>query len=780
MIKLNIQRFADASQSITLSLRDNSKNPARYVYFQVDQVGPNTFNWYIWNAKANASDAYETAQAFRFWINGTEVWNLTGINGYNAAGRDYGEGYLGTAYKVFPVTIKGKGEGASGTYTSTGTPDGFDIRARGGYYSYGYVSDTTVHFTCAKYNFTSQPSISVDSKDETSIKVKWSTSQTCNEIKWYNGNTLVATTNPNSTSGTYTFTGLTANTQYTLKGNFKRADSGYTMDSNTITPSTDNYPYVKTTGGLNPTSITLGTTTTQTINIENSHSRNTTIYVKTNDASGTTVATVATSGTSATITVPTSTLYQTIPSSSSGTLYYYCVYDGHTTSGVSGTYQINGTERPVFPTSSWSYATNLGALTGNDDQIIIDNYSTISVTVDTPATSAYSSPIASYSATWGSTNPVIFAENETATLTGGSGNALTVTATDSRGLPSDLQASTLDISGNRIAYTKPIISNNTTTLRENGIDTTTILTANGTMYKGKFGANGVQNAIYSVKYYTKATGSSTWSGPYDVDLNNCSFDSSTGNWTITNESIHLNGQSGGFPSGSSYNVKLEFYDAQGLLGYGTYVSTVEDGTLARDVYKDSNGEYHEGFNGLADSDYAMKVHGNFDVEGGIYVNGEEFHGGGDAMPVGTIVDYDGTTVPSGFEVVDDLEYIVAYNSSNRTLTHSYVILSNFVKSRGNGTELTIYNGKVKVGKDIHIVRIDAKIRVNNCNDKNYYFININGSNIQETWTINSFNAEGTATISLIYPVNENDIISLNVYGSGVMETDTTLTVEKLN
>ena len=664
MIKLNIKRFADATQSITLTLRSQSYNPVRYVYFQVDQVGPQTFNWRIWNAKA-AGASYLTAHQFHFWINGTEVWNMSGISGYNAGGD-----YLGYSHHVFPVTIDSNG--VSGTYTSPNIPDGFNITAKAGYDSSGYVKESTVWFTCAKYNFTSQPSISVDSKDETSIKVKWSTSQTCNEIKWYRGNTLVATTNPNGTSGTYTFTGLTANTQYTLKGNFKRADSGYTMDSNVITPSTDNYPYVKTTGGLNPASITLGTTTTQTINIENPHSRNTTIYVKTDNASGTTVATATTSGTSATITVPTSTLYQKIPSSSSGTLYYYCVYDGHTTSGVSGTYQINGTERPVFPTSSWSYATNLGALTGNDDQIIIDNYSTISVTVDTPATSAYSSPIASYSATWGSTNPVIFAENETATLTGGSGNALTVTATDSRGLPSDLQASTLDISSNRIAYTKPIVSN-ITTLRENGIDTTTILTANGTMYKGKFGTNGVQNAIYSVKYYTKATSSSTWSGPYDVDLNNCSFDSSTGNWTITNESIHLNGQSGGFPSGSSYNVKLEFYDAQGLLGFGTYVSTVDDGKIARDVYKDGDGEYHEGINGLADGDYTQTIHGKINVINGYYLNGEPLSfdfNPLDCMPIGYVYISTNSTSPASLfggtwtQIKD--KFLYATTTSNTT------------------------------------------------------------------------------------------------------------------
>ena len=143
MIKLNIQRFADASQSITLTLRSQSYNPVRYVYFQVDQVGPQTFNWRIWNAKA-AGAAYLTAHQFHFWINGTEVWNMSGISGYNSGGD-----YLGYSYHVFPVTIDSNG--VSGTYTSPNIPDGFNITAKAGYDSSGYVKESTVWFTCAKY-----------------------------------------------------------------------------------------------------------------------------------------------------------------------------------------------------------------------------------------------------------------------------------------------------------------------------------------------------------------------------------------------------------------------------------------------------------------------------------------------------------------------------------------------------------------------------------------------------------------------------------------------------
>ena len=492
-------------------------------------------------------------------------------------------------------------------------------------YSSSGIRNETYYFDMAvdPAYFTNQPTLTLQSKTETSITYKWTTSETCDNIVWH-GTGTASTTGVEGTTGTVTFSGLTADTSYKHYGTFRRKDSGLTTDSNKPTNSTDNYPYVTS---LSPQIITLGNTITQTVNISNPHSRQTTVYVKLNDSSGTTIASATTSGTSATITIPTNDLYQQITDTQSGTLYYYCVYNNHTTTGINGTYKINGNERPTFPTSSWSYVANLTSLT-NDNQIVIDGYSTINITINTPASSDYYASILNYYATWGNATPVTFNENETATLSKGNGTSIVVLANDSRQLQSALQASTLDISSKRVLYTKPVV-NVSETHRLNGIDTLVTLNAVGTMYKGTFGANGVQNAIASVGYRVKGVGQpdSAYSQLYPISLNNCSFDSSTGEWTISNASIHQNGQSGGFPTGSSYNVKLEFYDAQGLLGFGTYVSTVEDGTLGIDRYKDSNGEYHTGHNGLADGDYCDKFYGNVDVEGTIFVNGQPFQPG---------------------------------------------------------------------------------------------------------------------------------------------------------
>ena len=631
---------------------------------------------------------------------GLSISSVTGQRyfGYPIYAQIYvnGEGnprYSTTLKNASPSQWSNTIEYSTGNFTVSNKTTGTTALAVRLYSGSGSSRDETYYFDMSvdPAYFTSTPTLTLKSKTETSITYNWRTSETCDRITW-TGSGTKSTTGLPGTSGTVTFSGLTADTSYSHYGTFRRQDSQLETSSTTYTNSTDNYPYV---ASLSPNIITLGQTALQTINIFNPHSRQTTVYVKKslNDSDADALATATTTGTSVSITIDASELYPEIPNSQSGTLYYYCKYSSHTTTSITGTYQINGSEKPIFPTSSWSYVADLTALT-NNNQIVIDNYSTITLTVNTPATSDYNAGITGYYATWGNATPVSFNGTSSVQLVKGNGTSLVVLANDSRELQSVLSSSTLDMTNNRVLYNKPVI-NTLETHRLNGIDTTVLLNATGTMFKGTFGANGIQNDIHHIYYYVKAIDSSTWSQAYSISLNDCTFDSTTGEWTISNASIHLNGTSGGFPSGTSYNVKLEFYDAQGLLGYGTATSTIEDGTLARDVFKDSDGEYHEGFNGLADSDYAMKVHGDFDVEGGIYVNGEPFEGGGgDTLPYGAIVDYDGNSVPSGYEEVDDFTYSTnEYYTGKRWIDgkkiYGKVVETNFTSSTGNNITRTL-------------------------------------------------------------------------------------------
>lgn len=88
-------------------------------------------------------------------------------------------------------------------------------------------------------DFTSTPSISKGTVTPNAITVNWSTSQTCDLIKYKLGSgSWVQVWTGSATSGSFTISGLTFDTSYTITGNFRRKDSQRAMNSNSITVKT--------------------------------------------------------------------------------------------------------------------------------------------------------------------------------------------------------------------------------------------------------------------------------------------------------------------------------------------------------------------------------------------------------------------------------------------------------------------------------------------------------------------------------------------------------------
>lgn len=199
------------------------------------------------------------------------------------------------------------------------------------------------------------------------------------------------------------------------------------------------------------------------------------------------------------------------------------------------------------------------------------------------------------------------------------GSTLTVIAIDSRGLQ---RTSELNLSSNLIDYTD-ITLDEISADRDDGIEETVRLNLEGKLYDGLFGTNGLLNTINSAKYWVSQNGEFTGDG-YAINTN--SFNLNAGKYTLSDYVIHPNGISGGFTNGTTYYVKVEVKDGNGNLSYITRQTTIADGRFARDVYKDSNGEYHQGINGLANSNYTEEIHGTLNVTNGIYVDGQEIGG----------------------------------------------------------------------------------------------------------------------------------------------------------
>lgn len=95
--------------------------------------------------------------------------------------------------------------------------------------------------------FTSTPTFRLTSRTETTATFSWTTPQTCSTVQYKinDGSWVDVVADANSTSGSFTVSGLSANTSYTIYGDFKRRDSGLwaqTKPSQSV--STYSYPYL--------------------------------------------------------------------------------------------------------------------------------------------------------------------------------------------------------------------------------------------------------------------------------------------------------------------------------------------------------------------------------------------------------------------------------------------------------------------------------------------------------------------------------------------------------
>ena len=111
---------------------------------------------------------------------------------------------------------------------------------------------------------------------------------------------------------------------------------------------------------------------------------------------------------------------------------------------------------------------------------------------------------------------------------------------------------------------------------------------------------------------------------------------------------------------------------------------------------------------------------------------------------------------------------------------SYIEITNFTSqiSRGN---LSIDNGKIKIGSGISYVKVTVTLSLSSNSDTLYSFITKNGNN-DGTWIINKIDGFSATTRSDIIQVTENDTISVNVYlnnGGSLPKGRTSIIVESI-
>ena len=532
---------------------------------------------------------------------------------------------------------------ASGSFTLSGGTY-FEASITAHPYSGSNTSSGSKGWTLDNNVVTPTVSVSVGSRTETSITVSMSVTHDGYQpiqdryIDIYSDSGCTNRVGGiSSSSGTVT--GLSANRTYYVRAN---ASNGYYRGySGVASTSTYQYPYVS---GVNTANLIIGNQ--QTVSLYNPLGRNVTVYMKKDSTSGTTLYSGTTTGTSKSFTPTASTLYNSIPSSSSGNCVYYCVYSEQNVNTVSGkTYSVSGNnaQAPTFTAFDYKDSDSLASqLTGkngvNNPGILIAGLSDcqFNITTSQKATSSYGATLDHYNFAWpngtGGSELYSTSANVSHTVQNGNTTIISVTAYDKRGQYKTVQKTVTLI-------TPSHASGSPRADRQNGIDSVTYLNGNIQYWSGDW-ANGSSrpNTLLKVEYRVNKTGSY-----YDITSAVRSNSTSSTSDKITTLNLksniiqlHANGSSGGFTVGTSYTV--EIFISTGVSSSIKYENRykiaeilVTSGIFGMARYKDGTGKYHYGFNGLPSSNTTVKVNGTLESSGATYVGPDGLYIAGDRV-----------------------------------------------------------------------------------------------------------------------------------------------------
>lgn len=393
--------------------------------------------------------------------------------------------------------------------------------------------------TIARY-FSQTPTLEVTAKTETSLTIKWTTSEPASRSQYRigsTGNWVDVETNINKTTGTMTITGLTAGQAYTIYGDFMRKDSGLWCQTK---PSIDvtMHPYPSLVSASN---FTIGTSIP--IKITNPLNRSVTIYIKGQDNS-TICTTTSTSNGNISITssdIEINAQYASIPSSNEGNYKVRVVC-----SAVSSDITSNGAKyytnisdcSPSFSTFSVEDINSTTTTVTGDSSVFIKGYSKLGVTIlginkmttqksATPKNYVVNCDTLSQTIPYSANDITDYEIGTIPTSGSGATKRVTVYAYDSRNNSANVY---LDIPV--YDYTKPTI--NSVIERLNNFENQTTISVDG-IYSALNIGGSEKNTILSVQYRYKET-SATWT---NVNWDSMTVTAAAGSYHCTDTVISL-------------------------------------------------------------------------------------------------------------------------------------------------------------------------------------------------------------------------------------------------
>ena len=308
-----------------------------------------TISWTLKGAGTGGSSWYYSGPIWIGFENvgGGNIWSNT---------------YWTSRQKLYNGTVV-----ATGSFTITHNNDGtrkFNIFIEGAIYTSASNVDghTTVTLdTIPRY---ANPVPALTARTETSLTVGWTADGIVDSFQYSidNGSTWSTATDPESTTGSFTVSGLSADTAYSVVLKARRKDSQLTNQSTATEFSTYSYPYAET-----MPDFTIGNSVT--LGLFNPLGR--TVTVTMDGATG------STSTTTLTLTPTAATLYALIPNATSGTYSVSVTYSGHTLTKTGGLYKVDeNANKPVIGTFTYADSNGTATAITLDASKIVQNIST--------------------------------------------------------------------------------------------------------------------------------------------------------------------------------------------------------------------------------------------------------------------------------------------------------------------------------------------------------------------------------------------------------------------
>ena len=331
---------------------NTTSREGRYLTFSWSVKSQDTANnktTISWSLTGGGTSGYVYCGDFEVTIDGTKVYSND------------------TRREVYNTTTI-----ASGTRTITHSADGTKTLTASVKASiYTYTQDRTGSGSWALPTIARTPTVTVSNtaKAETSITMKWSSNLTCNRVRYRTSTNSGSSWSPwtsktvSAKSGSYTISGLTANTSYTIQTELRSSESGLTNTANkTVKTYAWPYPlgtdqYVYRDGKLD-------------IDFKNPLERNVSYVIKVGD---TILDQGETDGLGVTLWDIAEDMLPLIPNSNTGTYTVTVTYSGHTATAT-GTFYATGAN-PTISSVVYQDSNTTAQAIIQDNQKILQNVS---------------------------------------------------------------------------------------------------------------------------------------------------------------------------------------------------------------------------------------------------------------------------------------------------------------------------------------------------------------------------------------------------------------------